>query len=454
VSEHGVEATIRAAVPSDIQAVAALWCEAFPSQRTVADRARMLETGGRYGGLESVLVARDAAAALVGACKIYRLTQYITAVAMPMMGLAAVAVAPWARRQGLGARLCAHAIERARDRGDVLSALYPFRPDYYERLGWGLVGELHEYRFHTAALVPYDEARHVRTAQRASDADAIAACYARLAARSTGPIERDARAWAYRLADEELGVRPVAVGSHPDALAPGAAPRGRVVVYDHDGVTGYALLRGGRPGRSGRAVLHVRELLAETEEAYRGILGYIAGRADRWPVTRHAARSEERFGDRLSDPRPPGSTRARSLYFPTARIIRGPMLRILDVPRALGLRRYFLASPGDDPREAVIEIEVDDDQVPANRGPWVVRIQGGAATVAGRRRGDGAESPAGGQAVAARLRADTASLARVFVGDVAPGELYRVARGHVQGDIRLLNAAFATRERFWLLDEF
>lgn len=446
---------VRYAREEDVREVAELWCESFPSRRSVDERVRMLLGGGRYGGLETTIVAR-LDGRLAGACKVYRLTQHIAGAPMPMMGLAAVAVAPSRRRQGLGALLCARAIEAARERGDAISTLYPFRPDYYQRLGWGLVGELHDYRFRTAALPAYDEAGAVRVARMPADGDAIAACYARVAARSNGPIERDHRVWDYRLAGEEIGVRPVEPGGAPAGRRVGASPRERIVVHDRDGVAGYALLR--PAGRPGRGALHVRELVAETEDAYRGLLGYLARQADRWPEARHTARVEEAFGDRLTDPRPPAAGNARSLYFPTARIIRGPMLRILDVPRALGLRPYFDAGAGDDAREAVIEVEVDDDQVPANRGPWLVRIRGGAATVTRRERarevGDGAESQPRGQAAAARLRADAASLARVFAGDIAPGELDRVARGSVRGDIRLLDAAFATREKFWLLDEF
>jgi predicted acetyltransferase len=437
-------AVIRAAAREDIPDTAGLWCEAFPSKRTVAERARMLETGGRYGGLETVLVARDDRGRLLAACKIYRLNQRICGAAMPTMGLAAVAVTPAARRRGLGARLCRHAMVAARARGDVLSALYPFRPDYYQRLGWGLVGELHDYRFHTAALPRYDEARHVRVASDPADADAIAACYGRVVARSNGPIDRDARIWAYRLAGEEVGVRPVveraAGGFGPEV----ARWRDGVVVHDRDGVRGYALLRPGRAVRGRPARILIRELVAEDEESYRGVLGWLAARAERWPVARHTARVEERFGDRLRDPRPPAAGRARSLYFPTARVIRGPMLRILDVPGALERRRYFDASPESPGRETLIELRIDDPDIPDNGGPWLLRIAGRTGAVVG----------ADGFRPDVRLETTATTLARIYAGDLTPGDAARLGGATVDGDATRLNDAFATTERFWLLDEF
>jgi predicted acetyltransferase len=472
MAEIATNSNIRPAAASDIEEVAHLWCQAFPGKRTVAERVRMLESGGRYGGLETVLVARNDADRLLGACKIYRLTQYIAGVAMPMMGLAAVAVAPPARRQGLAARLCTRAMEAARERGDVISTLYPFRADYYERLGWGLVGELHEYRFRIGELPAYEEGRHVRTARRAADAGAIAACYARVAARSNGPIARDARIWAYRLAGEELGVRWLAPGTRVvdarglaggpgSASPPGSVgarePQGapelpgtsgrrhdRVVVYDRGGVTGYALLRRPRQDAAGVTTIQVRELIAESEEAYRGLLGYLARNSERWPVARHTARIEERLGDRLGDPRPPVAGSARSLYFPTARVIRGPMLRVLDVPGALRMRRYFDADnrPPADPVR--VEVAVGDEQIEENRGPWILGLEGHTARV----------EPGADPRADARIRTDGATLARIFAGELSPSIAAMLGRATLNGHVPLLDRLFATRERYWLLDEF
>jgi predicted N-acetyltransferase YhbS len=434
---------IRPAGESDVRAVAELWCEAFPARRTIADRIRMLETGGRYGGLETVLVAVDAAGQLAGACKIYRLEERIAGAAMPMMGLAAVAVPENRRRQGIGARLCHEAIDAAVERGDLLSVLYPFRPSFYERLGWGLVGELHEYRFRTDGLPTYPEAAAVRPA-REEDQGPIAACYRRIVERANGPITRDHTIWGYRLTGEELGVRPIDDHAPPTG---GDDPTRQAIVYDDgSGVGAYALLRylPARAGRDGR--IQIRELLAETETAYRGLLGHLATLADRWPLARHFARPGERFGDRLSDPRPPGHRPVRSLYFPTARVVQGPMLRVLDVPGALRQRPWYHASGGEG-AAATFSIAVQDAQRPGNAGPWLVRVGQDGSEVEAQSGGGGATPDAG-------LEADAATFARIFAGEVRASDAARLGHAIVHGRVPLLDAAFATRERFWLLDEF
>lgn len=429
---------VRQAEPEDIRPLAHLWHDAFPGKRTVGQRIRMLETGGRYGGLETVVVAEEPDHGISGALKIYRMTEYIAGAPMPMMGLAAVAVAPPRRRRGIGARLCADAIETAVTQGDLVSVLYPFRPDYYDRLGWGLVGELHEYRFHTKTLAARN-GDHVRTADLERDAGAIASCYARVAEGSNGPIERDRQVWAYRITGEDLGVVPV------DAEAVWTArsePKNRPVVYDDDGtITGYALLRYVHKASPEEHTLQVRELIAEDETAYRGLLAHIGGQSDQWPRCTYYARPDERFGDFLTDPRPPRYRGARSLYFPTARIVRGPMLRILDVPGALRARRFF-AGGGDEP--VTLEVTVQDVQRPANSGPWTVRLENGGAEV---EEGEPSSPDAS-------LETDAPTFARLFAGEIPATVAAAQRRARINGDAAVLDRAFATRERFWLLDEF
>ena len=66
--------------------------------------------------------------------------------------MSGVAVAPDFRRRGLGRSLCAKALREGRQRGDVLSLLYPFRVSFYVGLGYTLAGEMHHYRFRPADL--------------------------------------------------------------------------------------------------------------------------------------------------------------------------------------------------------------------------------------------------------------------------------------------------------------
>src|SRR5215211_6902802 len=126
---------IRRAERDDIQALAELWARSFPGERSVEQRIRQLETGGVFGGIEATFLA-DVGGRMAGAFRAYALTEHLHGCAYPMMGLGAVAVDETARRRGIGRQLCLEAINIARERGDVLSVLYPFRPAFYEAHGW------------------------------------------------------------------------------------------------------------------------------------------------------------------------------------------------------------------------------------------------------------------------------------------------------------------------------
>ncbi|HKJ92993.1 MAG TPA: GNAT family N-acetyltransferase [Longimicrobiales bacterium] len=457
---------MRAAKRDDIPAVAELWCHAFPGHRTFEERVRMLERTGTYGGLQTVTVADDGG--IAGAYKLMRLTQYVTGVALPAAGLAAVAVSPAHRRVGLGKRMCAHALREARERGDVLSTLYPFRPAFYASLGWGLFARLHRHRFRTSAL-PEGERRRsrVRLAEP-GDLARIADCYDRVAARSNGPLRRNDGLWQNRL----QGGPAARTGRTRDTGGPAAwrAHRAGLHVFLHDDGAGYLLARY-RAGPPDRLALHIVELIAERDDVYAELLGWVAGQQDQWPVTLYDARPAERFEHRLAQPRTPGEPNRRRLWFPTARVLQGPMLRIVDIEGAFAARRWWGAPPemaattartaapatsgtpaaagpsapsGSGRDRCALRLEVDDPELPENRGPWEIEIVGQEMEM----------RPAAGGAVDAALSLDASALAGIYAGELSPGEAVRLGRARVDGDIRLPDRVFAAFEKPWLLDEF
>ena len=409
--------TLRKARAEDVERLVELWCHAFPG-RTVAERTRQLRTGEPFGGLDDTWL-EEQAGRIAGAFRAYRFTQFLDAEPVAITGLASVAVATWARRKGLGRLLCEQAIRIGRERGDLLSLLYPFRPDFYQAMGWGFAGHLLSYRFRPEALPAYDEARRVVDAGPSDHAD-IAACYERVASGSHGPLRRRPPIWAKHL----------------------GAPATRPFIYvAGSGVQGYLLARFGRGQVPGERLMRIAELVAENEAAYQGLLGWVSAQRDQWRRVRYDARPDEGLGDRLHDPRPPGFRLTRGLWFPTATVLQGPMLRLLDVPRALEARRRW----GEERGVALtIEIEVDDDEVPANRGPWHLILDEGGPRV----------HPAAGPGADASLAAGASTFARIFVGGLAPTTAGRLGLARLGGATDVLDRVFQVSPAFWLADEF
>lgn len=434
---------IRQAAQDDKEDLAELWTRAFPGSRGVEDRIRHLETGGVFGGLETTWVAeRDGT--LAGAFRAYALAQHMHGAVYRMMGLAAVAVDETARRRGIGRELCAHAVRVARERGDVLSMLYPFRPAFYHALGWGLVGELHVHRFAPEHLTTIRNG----VVRRAVDDDsgAIAACYARVASGSNGMITRTPRIWRSHL----------------------QAPDTHVYLTGVDRVRGYMLVGFGRTGGPDRRVLHLRELVAEDHEAYETLLGWVAAQRDAWRVVHYEAAPDETFVHRLSEPRPRGFRYTRALWARVARAIRGPMMRVLDVPAAITQRvRWGAVGP------LRFTLEIDDALVPDNAGPFVIEFDGRSAAVerapdggTGEKDGNRLSDEAGaigtasgtgrsaGVGVRPMLRMAAPAFAQVFAGELSVRDAMNLGVADCDGDASAIDALFRADRCFRLLDEF
>jgi predicted acetyltransferase len=407
---------IREASADEIRPVAELWMHTFPGERTVAERMAVLESGGIHGGIETVRVAVEGSR-IAGALKTIPFTQYVRGARFRMMGLAAVGVAPFARRRGVAAALCREALVVARDRGDVLSVLYPFRPAFYRRLGWALAGELHSYRFAPEALRATGEP-DVDLAGP-SDLARVRDCYRIAAAASNGLIERDEAMWTLHL-------------NSGDAFT---------FVTGGERVSGYMIVRYGTSRRADQRPLHVRELIALDGESYDRLVSWIPRQQDLWRRVRYDALPEEQFGHRLLDPRPPSYRSARWLWAETATILRGPMVRVLNVEKAIDQRREWgQVSP------FAFTLTVEDRELPANAGPWRVesdgdrvRIEPGAGS-----RGDGSSA----------VRIDVGAFGQLFVGELDLWTAVGLGRARLDGDGTRIAELFGPVRGFRVLDQF
>lgn len=404
---------LRAAHHGEIRDLAILWTHAFPGVRTFAQRVQDLEDGGTYGGIDSSFVAH-AGRELVGALRMYRMHEYIGGAALPMMGLASVAISPTARRRGYGRDICRQALTLARERGDVLSVLYPFRPDFYRSLGWGTVGQLHSYTFAPEALRPVEEVLPVRLAN-AADEPAVTACYERVARRSNGLLHREGRAWRTHLDAQDT----------------------YVYLCERESVAGYVRVRYGRSAAPDLRPLTIIELIAEDDTAYTSLLGWISRQRELWRRVHYDALPEEQFAHRLTDPRPPGFRGARRLWAPVARVIRAPMLRVLDVRRAIEDRKTW----GDAP-DCTIALHVRDPELPANEQPLTIEHEAGRVHVT-----DGA------RAADVTVHTDAATFAQLYVSEIGFTDAARLGFAEVSGNEAAADALFAA-PTFRLLDEF
>jgi predicted acetyltransferase len=414
--------TFRPARPDEIGEVARLQAHSFPSPSRGHEWWEDFLLNGPHGGLEALWVAEENGR-LSGACQLLWLRQWIAGVAMPVTGVGGVAIAPTHRKRGLATRMLIAGFEHARERGDVCSALFPFRAAFYESLGYGLAGEAHQYQV-PPNLLPDDKAERMRVRLVDGEADeaAMRAVYREAAQRlQTGQLDRTERNWTKAWKRDDLAA----------------------VLYWGEGgeAEGYAIVRYRADLPVDRRFIEVEERAWLTLNAQHGIYGWLSTLGDQWREVVYRAHPEEHLGDRLNEPRLPLlSAPSWGLWFPSATLLRGPMFRILDVKEALELRPLVRT------QELTVALEVDDPQIPENRGPWRVHIDGGRMEV---------EPYTGSGHVDATIRVPIDTLSRIFIGAVAPwqataGGLASIDRPAV---VQTLDRAFVVPKP-WTFDRF
>jgi predicted acetyltransferase len=111
--------------------------QAYAFQPSPADGrvSEALRRNQQYYQGNVTLVAEENGVALADASAI-PMRQNVRGNVYQMAGVAGVATLPLARRRGFARELVAALLGRMRDEGHAVSALYPFRPSFYQRFGF------------------------------------------------------------------------------------------------------------------------------------------------------------------------------------------------------------------------------------------------------------------------------------------------------------------------------
>ena len=321
---------------------------------------------------------------------------------LPAAGVTWVSVSGTHRRRGILRQLMARQLDDVAERGDPLAALTASESAIYGRFGYGLA------TFRTKLVV---EARRVafrtdlgadglvRYADPSTARKVLPVLYERLRARQPGTVTRNDKWWDFLFLDH--------------ASRRGAAPALFHAVHP-DGYVSYRVEEGRAGGFLANRVL-VRELVALTPEAYASLWRFLLGLdlADDVEWTR--ASRDEPLRWMVDDPR-----RVRTEF-----VDDDVWLRLIDVERAFGARRY-----GTDDR---LVVDVVDDFRPDTSGRY---------EIAGSR--DGAECRR--TTKEPDLALTVADLGSLYLGGVAASSLAQARRieERTPGAVRRADAFFAS----------
>jgi predicted acetyltransferase len=406
------------AATDELPDAARLIAHSFPGpSRPLAWLESQLRSPVWGGGAETLLLGRDGAR-IVAACQVHPLRQWVAGSRLPCCGIGTVAISPTYRRRSLGAELMTEALRASRERGDVASALYPFRVSFYQKLGYGQAGEVLQYQIPPQNLPDSPERTRVELLDT-DDARAEALeLYSDWMRGQNGQLERPPRLW------REL------VGEHDRCLAGYRGADGRL--------EGYALLvyRPDLP-RAERYV-EVDELVSTTVAARRGLYAWLASLSDQWEQILMRALPAERLGDAIREPRlPAGTAPLWRLWAPAAVLLHGTMFRLLDLKAAWQQRTVAAAS------DLTVKLEVEDAQLANNAGSWILSLRDGSTTVEASGRPQ------------LTLRLNISTLSRLYISSLRPTAALHA--GLLECDrpelLPALDAALALTEP-WTFDRF
>ena len=191
------------------------------------DRQRFAEawpTNPHTASGDVVLAEQDGQA--VGSATAIPLTMWVRSSPFPCQGVADVGTILTRRRSGgVATRIMNAVLDHARQTGQVLSALMPFRASYYEHFGYGLVERRCAWTV-PLSLMP-EPAGDVMEMFDDADLPALCACRQRIAEAGQCDIERSRQFWEFHL--KRMGDSFVVVDRDPATPAAGGAVRGYLI---------------------------------------------------------------------------------------------------------------------------------------------------------------------------------------------------------------------------------
>lgn len=336
-----------------------------------------------------------------GFLRIFDYAQFFGGVAVPMGGLASVAVTPYARGRGVASALLDAALAAMREGGQCVSALYPSVPELYRGRGWEQVGVLQWLDLRIDRLLRFGKTQVDLRPATDDDLPGILETYREVAVGIDGMLDRRANGFHAK----ELLIGPI-----------------KDVAVDADGrVRGY--LAG---ERSRNDVLVINEFVATDADTASGLLGAIGSWSGQ--LEQAAVRVLDMTTCRQLLPLP---MRYQARFQPW-------MLRVVDFPAAVAARGWPTAALL---RPFTVDLEIVDVHAPWHTGRHRLVVDG--AGVHCEPGGSGAVR-INGQGLGPWYAgsASTAALRRLGLldGDLDQAALLDALHSGVSGEVRLADS--------------
>jgi predicted acetyltransferase len=247
---------------------------------------------------------------LTGGMLVYDYSMNYRGKFIPVAGVGLVAVDLLRKKEHVCKDLVTAFIHESMERGRPLTLLYPFRPDFYYKMGYGYGAPLYEYRVRTDNFITGSSKEglgHATSEHR----EEIVRCYNQMAERTHGMIRRS---------ETDMGRILAKKGHHT------------IVVRENGEVSGYVVFKFESAHKSNFVAndLAIVERMENTPQARERLNTFIGGQRDQCAHVVYRTFDAEEY-HRLTDPRDPSGDLVPDVYHAGYRGAVGLMYRVGDI---------------------------------------------------------------------------------------------------------------------------
>jgi predicted acetyltransferase len=127
--------------------------------------------------------------ALLGAMLLYDFAMNVRSVKVLAGGVGMVAVDLAHKKEKVCKDMITYFLKHYREKGAFIACLYPFRTDFYRKMGFGFGTKMHQYRIRPTQLPKYKN-NHIQIIEKRNK-KALLECYNRYMEKTHGMIEKD-----------------------------------------------------------------------------------------------------------------------------------------------------------------------------------------------------------------------------------------------------------------------
>lgn len=278
-------------------------------------------------------------------------------------GLGLVAVHMMHKKEKVAKEIVTFFLRHYSSRKYPMAMLYPFRPDFYKKMGFGFGTKMNQYSIKPKDL-PKDGDKSCVTFADDEDRKLFAECYARIAERTTGMLDR----------------------SEPELNSIFGLSQNKIAVYKKKGrIEGYVVFIFKKASQDNglKNDIFIKEFLYENPEALRGLMTFLHTQEDQ--INRIIFNTpEEDFHHMLMDPRDASDNLMTAVYHESNLQGVGLMYRVTDTRMLFDALKWHNFNN----QTCRLRLNIRDSFLPENDRSVVVYFTEGRSMVVGNEEYD------------------------------------------------------------------